>query len=103
MLSQRVRKMGNPIRLLDLLKSCDIMENSKCRSVGLALRNVDRNTPLPTQHCERAGDGARTQIPIVTNVDNVAIRESVVKAVQTLGYDYPPPVKRPSTGNSSAS
>ena len=39
---------------------------------------------------------------MVTNVDNVAVRESVVKAVQTLGYDYPPPVKRPSTGNSSA-
>ena len=38
----------------------------------------------------------------VTNVDHVAVRESVVKAVQTLGYDYPPPVKRPSTGNSTA-
>ena len=42
--------------------------------------------------------------PPVSNVDHVAVGESVVKAVQTLGYDCPPPVKRPSTGgNSSAS
>ena len=38
----------------------------------------------------------------VTNVDHVAVCKSVVKAVQILGCDYPPPVKRPSTGNSSA-
>ena len=39
------------------------------------------------------------RFPSVTNVDNVAVRESVVKAVQTLSYDYPPPVKWPNTGN----
>ena len=38
-----VTPTGNPIRLLDLLQSCDM----KCRLVGFALRNVDRNTPLP--------------------------------------------------------
>ena len=29
------------------------------------------------------------RLPSVTNVDHIAVRESVVKAVQTLGYDYP--------------
>ena len=43
------------------------------------------------------------RFPSVTNIDHVAVRESVVKAVQTLGIDYPPPVKRPTTGSSSAS
>ena len=51
---------------------------------------VDRNTRhSPSQHCERAEDGVRTQIPAVTNINHVAVGESVVKAVQTLGYDYP--------------
>ena len=35
------------------------------------------------------------RFPSVTNVEHVGV---CVKAVQTLGYDYPPPVKRPSTG-----
>ena len=43
------------------------------------------------------------RFPSVTNLDHVAVHESVVKTVQTLGYDYLAPVKRPSTGNSSAS
>ena len=49
------------------------------RSVGLALRNVDRNTPLPP-HSTAYPDRFRS----ITNV-HVAVRESVVKAVQTLG------------------
>ena len=34
------------------------------------------------------------RLPSVTNVDHVGV---CVKCVQTLGYDYPPPVKWPST------
>ena len=37
----------------------------------------------------RGVDGVRWGLPSVTNVDHIAVRESVVKAVQTLGYDYP--------------
>ena len=36
-----------------------------------------------------ASVGIIPRLPSVTNVDNIAVRESVVKAVQTLGYDYP--------------
>ena len=76
-LSQHVWKTGNPITLLDLLQSCDMKQNRNAD----ALRNVDRNTALPTLHCERVEDGVRTQIPVVTNVDHVAVREFIVKAV----------------------
>ena len=57
----------------------------------------------PIFHGVRKYIAYSTQIPSVTNVDQVAVRESVVKAVQTSGYGYMPPVKRPSTGNNSAS
>ena len=75
--------------------------------------NVDRNTQLPHTAsidilrslliylcCERASRGVRIvgvwmasvgiipRLPSVTNVDHIAVRGSVVKAVQTLGYDY---------------
>ena len=36
-----------------------------------------------------ASVGIIPRLPSVTNVDHIAVRESVVKAVQTLGYDYP--------------
>ena len=36
-----------------------------------------------------ASVGIIPRLPSVTNVDDIAVRESVVKAVQTLGYDYP--------------
>ena len=54
------------------------------------------------RHAHNAAEGCLRVTAFVTNVDYVAVRGSVVKAIHTSGYDYLAPVKQPSTGNSSA-
>ena len=55
--------------------------------------------PLPHITVSELRMASVPRFPSVTNVDHVGV---CVKAVQTFGYDYPPPLKRRSTGGNSS-